>query len=257
MHDDGLRGDRLASDGTHLTLFVCLFIVLLSPHLLVLIALFRCKHKMQECMPQLCCWTSGWLSRTRRATRSHPRALNSCAPHNTTLRHVFFCCYLSSFFPNRVCVSVGCTAGSQAHRHRHRRVSVIRPLSLSRWACTGTHRTPSIRLTNAYAEVWGTDSQQQLVPVAWIGGMTDVTGSDTQTLPLHLDHTWLQRAGASAPFVLRNVYVQDRYTHVPHAQVSEIKVQSDASYVAFCLFCLFSAQYFYVILACFCLSVCL
>ncbi len=61
---------------------------------------------------------------------------------------------------------------------------------------------------HAYAEVWGqseADYRQQ-IPVAWIGGM--VTSAEGK-LGLGLDTRWIARAGASAPFELRNVRVED------------------------------------------------
>ena len=63
-----------------------------------------------------------------------------------------------------------------------------------------------------YSEVWGTDALGTLVPVAWMGGMTDVVESSgdahSHELRMQLDKEWLARAGAAAPFVLRNAYVQ-------------------------------------------------
>lgn len=57
-----------------------------------------------------------------------------------------------------------------------------------------------------YAEVWGQDSNQKSIPVAWIGGMSDLGKSG---LTLGLDRRWIALAGASAPFELRNVRIED------------------------------------------------
>lgn len=57
-----------------------------------------------------------------------------------------------------------------------------------------------------YAEVWGQDSNQKSIPVAWIGGMSDLGKSG---LALGLDRRWIALAGASAPFELRNVRIED------------------------------------------------
>jgi hypothetical protein len=58
----------------------------------------------------------------------------------------------------------------------------------------------------AYAEVWGHDSEGNEVAVAWIGGMTAPAGGK---LALGFDPRWVQRAGAKAPFELRNLRIED------------------------------------------------
>lgn len=57
-----------------------------------------------------------------------------------------------------------------------------------------------------YAEVWGTGRDGSPVAVAWVGGMV---APRTGTLPLGLDPRWIARAGAQAPFELRNVRIED------------------------------------------------
>jgi hypothetical protein len=58
----------------------------------------------------------------------------------------------------------------------------------------------------AYAEVWGRDAAGNDVAIAWIGGMsTPAKGA----LALGLDARWVQRAGAQAPFELRNLRIED------------------------------------------------
>ena len=60
-----------------------------------------------------------------------------------------------------------------------------------------------------YAEVWGStirDADVPTIPVAWIGGMTDLHDGG---LTLGLDARWIALAGAHAPFELRNVRVED------------------------------------------------
>lgn len=58
----------------------------------------------------------------------------------------------------------------------------------------------------AYAEVWGRDAAGKPTPVAWVGGMsTPAEGK----LRLGFDPRWVQRAGAMAPFELRNLRIED------------------------------------------------
>jgi len=71
----------------------------------------------------------------------------------------------------------------------------------------------------AYAEVWGVDSDGNGVPVAWIGGMVEPKDG---ALGLGLDSRWVQRAGASAPFELRNLRVEDADAFVTVASQSKM-----------------------------------
>lgn len=58
----------------------------------------------------------------------------------------------------------------------------------------------------AWAEVWGTGADGAAVPVAWVGGMvTPAAGR----LSMSLDERWIARAGARAPFELRNLRLED------------------------------------------------
>jgi len=57
-----------------------------------------------------------------------------------------------------------------------------------------------------HAEVWGRDAKGGSVPVAWVGGMVEAKSG---RLELGFDERWVQRAGAQAPFELRNVRADD------------------------------------------------
>jgi hypothetical protein len=57
----------------------------------------------------------------------------------------------------------------------------------------------------SYAQVWGTRGGS-MVPVAWIGGMSDVKGGG---LELGLDARWIAKAGAQAPFEIRDLRIED------------------------------------------------
>jgi hypothetical protein len=80
---------------------------------------------------------------------------------------------------------------------------------------------------NAYAEVWGTNSANgELVPVAWISGMTVAEKLDDETvaMKLKLSGKWLSQAKASLPLKLRNAYVLDVDNSVPLSTIQEIDV---------------------------------
>jgi len=68
----------------------------------------------------------------------------------------------------------------------------------------------------AYAEVYGTKAGN-LVPVAWIGGLVEI---ENGFVTLELAGSWLQRAGAQGPLVLRNAYIADIKTSFPIATFS-------------------------------------
>ncbi len=73
------------------------------------------------------------------------------------------------------------------------------------------------------SEVWGTAADGALVPVCWLSRMLmPVERGDLRELALDLDTRWIELAGATAPFVLRRVRVQDPDTHVPHDLAAEI-----------------------------------
>jgi len=63
-----------------------------------------------------------------------------------------------------------------------------------------------------FAEVWGTDEAGSLAPIAWVGGMSFV---EDGKLALGLDTRWIARAGASAPFELRNLRIEDPDHFIP------------------------------------------
>jgi hypothetical protein len=77
----------------------------------------------------------------------------------------------------------------------------------------------------AYTEVYGTKGTD-VVPVAWLGGLVDISNG---FISLELDALWLQRAGASGPFILRNTYLADVSTSFPIAtHVGDIPVDNSA-----------------------------
>lgn len=89
----------------------------------------------------------------------------------------------------------------------------------------GTALNDTLPDLTAFAEVWGTNAQGEMAPVAWIGGVTTPhqQGSSV-TLPLTLDARWIALAGVQAPFELRNVRVQDLDTAIPLAQMARLGV---------------------------------
>ncbi|HFC12083.1 MAG TPA: conditioned medium factor [Anaerolineae bacterium] len=74
------------------------------------------------------------------------------------------------------------------------------------------------------AELWGMNAGQA-VPIAWLGGMSDVTNG---SLPLTVDGRWIGRANATAPFSLRNVRISDVDTSVVVAEQAQINLAVNA-----------------------------
>jgi len=88
-----------------------------------------------------------------------------------------------------------------------------------------TNTATSVR---GYAEVWGTQGTD-LVPVAWIGGMVDISSANGQNyVTLALDLEWVALAEAQEPFLLQNVYLSDISTNIPITTVAEVKVDTTA-----------------------------
>ncbi len=69
-------------------------------------------------------------------------------------------------------------------------------------------------VVRVYAEVWGEDAAGQAAPAAWIGGLSQVEGSQ---LTLSFDTRWLGYAGVTGPLSLRQVRLQDNATSIPLA----------------------------------------
>ncbi|WP_017158657.1 choice-of-anchor X domain-containing protein [Xanthomonas phaseoli] len=76
-----------------------------------------------------------------------------------------------------------------------------------------------------FGQIWGTDAKGRDVPVAWIGGM--LTPQQGQ-LPLSLDERWIARAGARAPFTLRNLCIEDPDHYIPLVQAGTLPLQVPA-----------------------------
>ncbi len=77
-----------------------------------------------------------------------------------------------------------------------------------------------------YAQVWGTARDGSEVPVAWVGGM--VAPRDGR-LPVGFDPRWAARAGARAPFTLRQVRIEDPDQFVVLDQAADLPVTVSAS----------------------------
>jgi hypothetical protein len=96
-------------------------------------------------------------------------------------------------------------------------------LSAAVAASVGAGFDSAVRLS---AELWGANAQGEMIPVVWLGGLTEAQSQRGQTyLPLNLDSRWISLAGARAPFELREVRVQDSQTHIPLAQLDRIALR--------------------------------
>ena len=87
----------------------------------------------------------------------------------------------------------------------------------------------SAEQANSYwvsAELWGTNSQREMVPVVWLGGMADLQADarGQLSLPLGLDSRWVSLAQAQAPFELRQVRLHDSQTNLPIAQADKLAI---------------------------------
>ena len=85
----------------------------------------------------------------------------------------------------------------------------------------------------AYAQVWGKAADGSDVAIAWIGGMTPVTQTKSgAAINLALDPRWIALAGASAPFELRALRLEDPNNFVSLESAQKISLQSNAAAVA-------------------------
>eukprot|EP00052_Salpingoeca_macrocollata_P018634 m.153286 g.153286 ORF g.153286 m.153286 type:complete len:695 (-) comp20754_c1_seq1:37-2121(-) len=89
----------------------------------------------------------------------------------------------------------------------------------------------SVTQYRTYAQVWGRGVNGTTVPVAWVsafGNVVTVVGHNA--LRLSLNTSWIARADATEPFVLRDVYVQDTTSFVPLDSAVQIPLQLSAGH---------------------------
>jgi hypothetical protein len=58
----------------------------------------------------------------------------------------------------------------------------------------------------AVGEVWGRDAKGSELPIAWVGGMVEVSGG---AIEIGFDERWIAKTGAQGPFELRNLRIED------------------------------------------------
>lgn len=73
-----------------------------------------------------------------------------------------------------------------------------------------------------YAQVWGSDARGREIPVAWVSTMAVPSQGAAY---LELDQRWIAKAGASAPFSLREVRVEDPDHFITLASAERINVR--------------------------------
>jgi len=82
------------------------------------------------------------------------------------------------------------------------------------------------KVYRGYAEVYGMNDKGDQVAICWIGGITHLEEKNGfETIGLSIDMNWAALVNATAPFTLKNVYVQDPESQIPLSRVSEMKVE--------------------------------
>eukprot|EP01089_Gocevia_fonbrunei_P021722 TRINITY_DN853_c0_g1_i1.p1 TRINITY_DN853_c0_g1~~TRINITY_DN853_c0_g1_i1.p1 ORF type:complete len:484 (-),score=123.49 TRINITY_DN853_c0_g1_i1:645-2096(-) len=84
----------------------------------------------------------------------------------------------------------------------------------------------------AYAEIWGSDPKKlNYIPIAWAQSMVDTEIHETlgHVIRLDIDASWVKKAGASPPYLLRKVVVQDRNSNGLLSSRDEIFVETDST----------------------------
>jgi len=88
--------------------------------------------------------------------------------------------------------------------------------------------TPSVFMAG---ELWGTDANGQLQNASWLGGIVEPNSSNKlANLELHFDTRWLTRNNLSAPYVIKNLRLQDVDNHVPLSKLTSVPLQVNASF---------------------------
>jgi len=85
-----------------------------------------------------------------------------------------------------------------------------------------------------YAEVFGAKQGEEStqVPISWIGGVVEVSlAGGNPVMNLELNVNWITLAGATEPFVLKSVRLQDLTTSIPLSCYCEMPVKMASSVV--------------------------
>ena len=80
-----------------------------------------------------------------------------------------------------------------------------------------------------YAQVWGTDARGAETPIAWVSTMAIPSQGAAH---LELDQRWIARAGAGAPYSLREIRVEDPDHFITLASTDRINVRDSIRPVA-------------------------
>jgi len=84
----------------------------------------------------------------------------------------------------------------------------------------------------AYAEIYGTNAQQQQVPIGWASSISPLAksnGNGQYVVELSIHTQWIVNAAAKAPFTLKNVELQDVDTFVVLSTAAKIPVQGSST----------------------------
>ena len=73
----------------------------------------------------------------------------------------------------------------------------------------------------AFAEVWGRNLAEEMVPVSWIGGMVNI---NNESAVLNLDARWIAMSGAVRDFELRNLRLDTVDAYVPMTEKASLGV---------------------------------
>eukprot|EP01092_Planopodium_desertum_P014507 TRINITY_DN733_c0_g1_i1.p1 TRINITY_DN733_c0_g1~~TRINITY_DN733_c0_g1_i1.p1 ORF type:complete len:540 (-),score=198.37 TRINITY_DN733_c0_g1_i1:88-1707(-) len=76
-----------------------------------------------------------------------------------------------------------------------------------------------------YAEVWGTDASGKSVPISWAGGLQSIEQyNGNSVIRFDVDMQWINKAGASAPYQIKNARIQDLESSDPIDTADSISV---------------------------------
>jgi len=83
-----------------------------------------------------------------------------------------------------------------------------------------------------YFQLWGQSAAGESIPVGWFSSLENVVSVDSRNvLALQVDMQWVARASAQAPFVLRDIYVQEIDSLIPVTRLDsmDLTLSSKAS----------------------------
>jgi hypothetical protein len=110
--------------------------------------------------------------------------------------------------------SIDVAAGASIAQSKDGRLSIRVPVQVEN----------SAQHYRGYAQVWGRDARGADLAIAWVGGMVQANDGAVE---FGLDSRWIEKAGASGPFTLRELRLEDPDHFVSLETISQLDLNGE------------------------------